>query len=126
MSIGALSPDARTVAGIRADAMLVVWDGKQWSEGGRLPDPSPILFFEVDNGGRTRWVTARGGIGAGTTMQDAPALPVLRNGSPWILVPPAERTRQLEVAFGLMLDPADFGTRPIPIYRLPGTIRIER
>jgi hypothetical protein len=110
--------------GMREIADLLAFEEEENPDGGIIE--SNPFNVAVDNGGRTRWVTARGGIGAGTTMQDAPALPALRNGGPWILVPPAERMRHFEVAFGLMLDPADFRTRPIPIDRFPGTIRIER
>jgi len=126
LSALALSPNARLMAAVRVDGMLIVWDGTKWTERGLLPDIAPILSFEIDSAGRARWVTAHGGIGVDTTMQDAPALQALRDGGPWILVSPTERSRQLDDAFGLKLDPNDFRTHPIPIARFHGAIRIER
>jgi len=120
----ALSPNAKRIAAIRADAMLVVWDGKQWQERGKLPERTAILAFSVDEQGHARWVDAAGRIGADTTVQDFPALPTRQAGGAWILVEPGERMAQYSSAFGLVLDRIRFGLRPIPTKRFKGAIRV--
>ena len=125
----AISPDGQRMAAVRSDSVLLTAEGgddADWVETGTIPRGTTLLHLEIADDGKVTWVDTTGRGGEGLALALVADLPVVRGGTSWMLVGPAERLRRYRRSYGLVLDSETFRVKHIDPKKIPGSIGLAR